>query len=319
MTKRVSRGLGGMLLLTTISGLSLSSFAQTAATDPTEKPAVVAAPQVRDWSLTFTPYGWLTFMSGSQTVKGRTVPVDTNVFQMFDKSQSLIPFMGYFEARYQDRVGLFVDLMYANLTAADSATKSYNIQPGVGGNIMARASVGYETLTLQFGGAYQVVKAGPDRSAEGPGMAGVGQTAFDVLAGGRYWYQKADITLNLNGALNVNVPDLEVSLDRNKVIARSGVVSWVDPFVGFRVRHKLVPGQDLSLEADIGGFGLGSRISYQALGAYRFNVGTTGSVAWAGVLGYRVLYVDYIRGAGSDLFEMNLLQHGPLLGLSARF
>ena len=31
-------------------------------------------------------------------------------------------------------------------------------------------------------------------------MAGVGQTAFDVLAGGRYWYQKADITLNLNGA-----------------------------------------------------------------------------------------------------------------------
>jgi hypothetical protein len=150
-------------------------------------------------------------------------------------------------------------------------------------------------------------------------MAGVGQTAFDVLLGGRWWYQKADVTLNLNGLLNVNVPDLEVSADRSKVTARSGVVSWVDPFVGFRVRHRLAPGQDLSLEADIGGFGLGSRISYQALGAYRFNIGATGSVAWAGVLGYRVLYVDYTRGAGPSLFEMNLLQHGPLLGISARF
>jgi hypothetical protein len=238
---------------------------------------------------------------------------------MFDKSQSFIPFMGYFEARHQDRLGLFVDVMYANLTAGSSATRNYNIQPGVAAGISANASVNYETLTVQFGAAYQVVKAGPDRSAEGPGMAGVGQTAFDVLLGGRYWYQRADITLNLNGFLNANVPDLDVSLDRRKAVARSGVVGWVDPFVGFRVRHKLTPGQDLSLEADIGGFGMGSRISYQALGAYHFNVGTTGSVSWAGVLGYRVLYVDYSRGAGSDLFEMNLLQHGPLLGLSARF
>ena len=84
-----------------------------------------------------------------------------------------------------------LDLMYANLTAADSATKSYDLQPGVGLNVAARVSVDYETLTLQFGGAYQVVKVGPDRGAEGPTMAGVGQTAFDVLAGGRYYLQEA--------------------------------------------------------------------------------------------------------------------------------
>jgi len=305
-------------MLTAVACLPSVSLAQRAAVSPTERPPAATA-QEKEWSFRFTPYGWLTFMSGSQTVKGRTVPVDTSVFQLLEKSQSLIPFMGYFEARYQDRIGLFVDLMYANLTAGGSGTRSYSIQPGVGLGVAAQASVGYETLTLQFGGAYQVVKVGPDRSAEGPNMAGVGQTAFDVLVGGRWWYQKADITFNLNGLLSVNVPDLEVSLDRSKVIARSGVVSWVDPFVGFRVKHRLAPGQDLSLEADIGGFGLGSRISYQALGAYRFDIGATGSVAWAGVVGYRVLYVDYIRGAGSDLFEMNLLQHGPLLGLSARF
>lgn len=318
MTKRGFRGIGGALLMAMSVGVSAPSFAQTTATDTAEKPTVASA-QASDWSFTVTPYAWFTFMSGSQTVKGRTVPVDTNTIQLIQKSQSLVPFMGYFEARYQDRISFFVDLMYANLTAGDSATRSYNIEPGVGLNVLAQASVGYEMLTIQFGGAYQVVKVGSDRSAEGPAMAGVGQTAFDVLLGGRYWYQKADITLNLNAALNVNVPDLEFSADRRKAIARSGHVGWVDPFIGFRVRHKLAPGHNLSLEADVGGFGIGSRISYQTLGAYRFDVGTTGGVAWAGVLGYRVLYVDYIRGSGSSLFEMNLLQQGPLIGLSARF
>ena len=80
-----------------------------------------------------------------------------------------------------------------------------------------------------------------------------------------------------------------------------------------------ISGQDLAVEADIGGFGLGSRISAQALGAYRINVGNTGSIAWSGLVGYRALYVDYSQGWGSTLFEMNVLQHGPVLGMTARF
>ena len=316
--KQKSRVVGGAIVVAITFTHCTPSFGQAPPADPTAQPAAALVP-ASDWTFAVTPYAWLIAMSGSQTVKGRTVPVDTNVFQMFDKSQSLIPFMGSAEARYQDRIGFFVDVLYANLTAADSATRNYAIAPGIGASLAARASVNYESLTVQFGAAYQVVKVGPDRSAEGPGMAGVGQTAFDVLLGGRYWYQRADITLNLNGALNVNVPDLDVSIDRSKAIARSGMVNWVDPVVGFRVRHKVAPGQDLSLEADLGGFGLGSRISYQAVGAYRFGIGSTGSVAWSGVLGYRALYVDYIQGWGPSLFEMNLLQHGPLLGVSARF
>src|SRR5258708_5277472 len=158
--------------------------------------------------------------------------------------------MGYFEARFEDRIEVFVDVMYANISAGQSATKNFRVDRFVGGGLAASASEDYEQLTVQFGAAYQVVKVGRDRSAEGPGMAGVGQTAFDVLLGGRYWYQKADLTLNLNGTLNLNIPayDLEVSRDRTKVIARSGVVTWVDPYVGFRVRHNLPPLHDLSLQ-----------------------------------------------------------------------
>src|SRR4029079_17644817 len=124
-------------LLTTIINMTPPSLAQTAAVDPAEKPDAAPA-QTREWSFTFTPYAWLTAMSGSQTVKGRTVTVDTNVLQLFDKSQSLIPFMGYFEARRQDGLSLCVDLMYANLTAVDPATRNHDIQPGVGVNVMAQ-------------------------------------------------------------------------------------------------------------------------------------------------------------------------------------
>lgn len=295
-------------------------------------PVVIAAPEVapaalqvsppvspNDWGFRFTPYGWLTWMSGSQTVKGRTVAIDTNVFQLMGESQSLIPFMGYFEARYQDRMSFFVDVMYANITAGTQATKNFRVDPFVAGSATASVSMDYEQFTMEFGGTYQVAKVGPDRSAEGPGMAGVGQTAFDVLLGGRYWYQKTDLTLNLAGTVGINVGNLELSRDGSKAYARSGAVSWVDPFVGFRVRHRLAPGQDFTLEADLGGFGLGSRISAQAMGVYAFDFGTTGSLAWAGVIGYRALYVDYSRGSGDTHFQTNLLQHGPVFGLSARF
>lgn len=273
-----------------------------------------AAEDISDpWTFKVTPYGWFVFVSGQQTVRGHSVDIDTNTAQMFANSQSLIPFMGYVEARWHDRIGLFVDVLYANLTAGAGGTRGFNPAPAIGGSLTASASVNYETLTLQFGAAYEVVKVGPAHAG------GVGQTAFDVIVGGRYWVQKADLTLDLAGTVGVNIADLQISADGSKAFARSGTVQWVDPLVGFRVRHKLAPGQDLALEADLGGFGIGSRISAQAVGVYSYEFGRTGSVGWAAAVGYRALYVDYSQGTGNDLFRMNVLQHGPILGVSARF
>jgi hypothetical protein len=323
--RRIGRNAGiAFALFGALPALAQTSAPQAPAAQTSSPPsrgdaeAAPAGPS-SPWTFRFTPYGWMVFLSGSQTVKGHTVGVDTNVFQMLGDSQSLIPFMGYFEARYQDRIALFVDLMYMNLTAGASSARDFTLGSAGNAGVVASASVNYETLTVQFGGAYEVTRVGPDRGAEGPGMAGVGQTAFDVVLGGRYWYQKADLTLNLNGSININTPDLEFSADRSRAYARSGSINWVDPFVGGRIRHRLAPGQDIEVEADIGGFGIGSRISWQALAAYSFDIGKTGSVNWAGVLGYRALYIDYSRGSGSSLFELNQLQHGPLFGVSARF
>ncbi len=304
---------GGILLSPPVFGQSPVVLSES--TVQAASPAGEANP----WAFRFTPYAWLIWMSGSQTVRGRSVDIDTNVFQLLGSSDTLVPFMGYFQARYDDRFELFVDVMYSGITAGQSATKNFQVNPFVGGSVTASASQYYQQLTVEFGGAYEIAKLGRDRGAEGPGMAGVGQTALDVLVGGRYWYQRLDLTLNLAGTIGVNVGDLQLSADRSKAVASSGNVSWVDPLVGLRVRHRLAPGQDLQAEADIGGFGVGSQFSWQAIGTYSYQFGRTGGVAWAGVIGYRALYVNYIQGGGNTLFQTNLLQHGPLIGLSARF
>ena len=129
------------------------------------------------------------------------------------------------------------------------------------------------------------------------------------------WHQEADLSLDFTAA--VQSGDLEVTGGR--AFARSGSVDWLDPVIGARVRYTVAPGHELLLRGDIGGFGVGSDFSWQAIGVYAFEFGTYQGIAFSGVIGYRALYVDYVQGEGRQRYEFDMLQHGPVLGLSARF
>ena len=85
------------------------------------------------------------------------------------------------------------------------------------------------------------------------------------------------------------------------------------------MRYTVAPGHELFLRGDIGGFGVGSDFSWQAIGAYGFEFGTYNGIRFSGVIGYRALYVDYVQGEGRQRYEYDMLQHGPILGISARF
>ena len=65
------------------------------------------------WRLSFTPYGWLTFLDGSTTVKGRTVDLNVDPIQVLEHLER-VPFMGYAEARKRPLI-LYSDIFYANL------------------------------------------------------------------------------------------------------------------------------------------------------------------------------------------------------------
>jgi hypothetical protein len=122
---------------------------------------------------------------------------------------------------------------------------------------------------------------------------------------------KFDLTagLDLNG----------VVVSRNRAIARSGDVDWVDPLVGFRVRHQLAPGQELVFRADVGGFDAGSQFSWNVLGAYSFTFAVRNGVTYSGLLGYRALSVDFEEGSGLNRYKFDVVQHGPVVGLTVGF
>lgn len=89
--------------------------------------------------------------------------------------------------------------------------------------------------------------------------------------------------------------------------------SWADPIVGARLgadagRHWL--GQ---LRADIGGFGVGSDLTWQALAIVGYRVSERVTLAAA----YRYLDVDYENTDDEFLYDVAI--HGPLLGVVIAF
>ena len=67
----------------------------------------------------------------------------------------------------------------------------------------------------------------------------------------------------------------------------------------------------------MGGFGIGSRISAEAQLAYSREFGNAIGVNWAGLIGYRALGVNYTNSGNNN--GVNLVLHGPIIGVSVRF
>jgi hypothetical protein len=268
-------------------------------TAPAPAPAV-AAPMPPSWSFRVTPYGWLISLNGTQTVRGRSARVDASFADIVRESDTLAALMGEFEIR-RGPFALFGDLAWMKVGLERGDVRTRSRAPGISASIGATLGLDIEMAILEAGATYEVARSGP--------------LAFDVLGGIRYWHQEADLSLAVAGT--VTVGDLEVAGGR--AFARSGSVDWVDPLIGARVRYAVAPGHELFLRGDIGGFGVGSDFSWQAFGGYGSEFGTYNGITFSGVIGYRALSVDYEDGEGPQRYGFDMIQHGPVLGISARF
>jgi hypothetical protein len=261
---------------------------------------VIETPAVPGWTYRVTPYGWLTSMDGTQTVRGRSVKVDASFIDIVEKSDTLVALMGNFEAR-NGPFALYGDLVWSKVGVEGGNVRTRTLTSGVTGTLGTSLNLDIEMATIEVGAAYEVARSGP--------------LAFDVLAGARYWHQEADLSFEIAGA--VDIGDLQIAGAR--AFARSGSVNWLDPVIGARVRYAVAPGHELFLRGDIGGFGAGSDFSWQAFGGYGFDFGTYNGITFSGIIGYRALSVEYAQGEGRRRYEFDMLQHGPVLGISARF
>lgn len=175
------------------------------------------------------------------------------------------------------------------------------VAPGIGTTVELSLDLEVQTGIVEAGAAYEVGR--------------YGSLAFDVLGGARYWSQKADLSLDVTRTVDI----FELELVGRRAIARSGSVDWVDPLVGARLRFAVAPGHGLFVRGDVGGFGVGSDFSWQAVAGYGFDFAVYSGITFSGVLGYRALAVDYVQGEGRGRYGFDMLQHGPILGVNVRF
>jgi hypothetical protein len=301
-----SRAALGVLMLSGV-GMSAAKAADLPSRGVVEQPAAMPSP----WTIRFTPYGWLTSLNGTQTVRGRSVDVSASFVDIIDATLgsggTLVGLMADFEAR-NGPISFMGDVVWTKIAVDRSGVRSRNLAPGVVGSLGATADLKIEMAILEAGAAYEVARFGV-------GSAEAGSVALDVLAGGRFWYQKADVSLDLAATLDIG----DLQLGRDRAFARSGSVDWADPFVGARVRYAVAPGHELFVRGDIGGFGVGSDFSWQAIAGYAWDYAVWNGITFSGVLGYKALYVDYRQGEGRHLYEFDMLQHGPVIGVSMRF
>jgi hypothetical protein len=91
--------------------------------------------------------------------------------------------------------------------------------------------------------------------------------------------------------------------------------SWMEPLVGLRIRHDISNRWELVVAGDIGGFSVGSDFSANVWPQIGYRIGDRVS----GLVGYRVIYVQYDEGEGRERFLYDAVTHGPTIGLEIRF
>jgi hypothetical protein len=262
------------------------------------------------WRFRFALYGWAPSVAGSLTARGQTVNVNASFIQILQKSDSLLGYMGYFEAD-KGRVGFYLDTVWAKLGFDSSTTSSRNPIAGLQISTSRNTAATYSFAIIEAGGLYEI--------ARWPGSPG-SFTALDGLLGFRYWNSRVDVNFDFDGTVDFtrlsNALGRNVEFSRSFAVARSGSLDWIDPVVGLRLRHQFTPSQEIMVRGDVGGFGFQSNFEWQAVGVYSYAWQFTG-YQLAALIGYRALGVNYTNTGNNN--SIDLVLHGPIIGLSVRF
>jgi len=262
------------------------------------------------WRFRVALYGWTPSVAGGLTARGQTVDVNASFIQLLQKSDSLIGYMGYFEAD-KGRVGFYLDTVWARLGFDSSTTTFRNPIAGLQISTSHNTAVTYSFAIIDAGGIYEIAKW--------PGSLG-SFTALDGLLGFRYWNNAVDLTLDFAGTVDFSrlsaALGRDVEFSRSFAIVHSGSLDWIDPVVGLRLRHQFTPNQEISVRGDVGGFGFQSNFEWQAVGVYSYSWQFTG-YQLAAEIGYRALGVNYTQTGNNN--SVDLVLHGPIIGFSIKF
>jgi hypothetical protein len=265
-------------------------FAQETIYRPVAPFELVPGQDPNGWGFVIEPYLWATGISGTTGV-GKLPAVSGRVPAGKILQNLQWGLMARGEVR-KGRWGLLADGYYAKLEGGRNL-KGYLYQDG-----SLDISQGLFSLTP----AYRFID---DRHG-----------FFDVYAGARYNYIGLNLSLTpsagagLLGRSGRETPIVD-ALRRRLPTSGSDDNSWIDPILGARGQINLTRWLFLAAQADVGGFGAGSQITWNTQATVGFNFTRNVFVE----VGYRYMYVDY---ESSDfLYQVN--SYGPFAGLGFKF
>lgn len=236
-----------------------------------------ATAQGQEWTHSLTPYLWGSGMSGKAAIGTPAGPLEADVDVGFDDILSNLKLGGMLSYRAEsDRWVVMADAIYMDLEADKT--------------------VGGPLVTV-------------DAAAE------VQQIALEADLG-------YHLTANLVAFVGLRYNDIDAGLS----VLRSGPgagasrgagenESWVDPLVGLTAKLPLNERWSIGLRGDVGGFGIGSDLAWQAMVSVQWKASDKLEV----IGGYRYLDVDYQDGNGASLFKYDVVTSGPGVGVSFRF
>jgi len=223
----------------------------------------------------FATIGYIFFAGayGKTTPRDPLPPIDLHLPFGTVLKAFKFAFMGAAEAR-KDRLVFLGDLMWVHLGEQKGLTiRDVNF---------ANVRVNSKTTAITALGGYRVVDNGP--------------VTVDLLAGGRLNGNKQKVSYH--GVLL----DLSASVSK----------TWIDPIVATRVNAPLGGKFGMSLYGDMGGFGIGSKFTWQGIlaGTYQINHKMTVGLGW------RYFQINY---HDNDGFIYDVHQTGPILSLRTVF
>ncbi len=135
------------------------------------------------------------------------------------------------------------------------------------------------------------------------------QVSFTAAAGYR---AIAEPGLTLDAFVGVRAWDVRASVEVPLLgVQSSPSMSFVDPLVALRIRQEVATRWSLIGYADKGGFGVGSKSTWQIVATANYRVGENFYVS----VGHRYLALDYRKNGRL----VDLAMHGPLVGLTWTF
>lgn len=249
--------------------------------------SILAAPgyaqsraDVPDGALQVTPYLWAAGLSGdiSPFRRAPTVAVDKSFSEIFED----LNFGGFLNV--WARSGSFVfsfDTMYVDT----SEDRVIGPLPPLPVPIPPGTVINANLDTQEFHASIQ------------GGLRVLNQSAFtlDVLAGARIWHISNELKISALGV--------------SRSVGES--FGWMDPLLGARAFYRLSDTLSVQAQADVGGFGVGSDITWSVLATGNYILTENLSVS----AGYKILEVDY----SDDGYVFDTRLSGPVLGATWRF